>query len=99
MLAPAFFPSNGCVHFDEDERYTDGTSSGTSLLWVATHEFGHALGIHPSDVRNVVMYPYYTGYVPSFNLQDDDIAAIQNGRAIQCLYGTLYNNIEVKVQN
>ena len=39
------------------------------------------------------------GYVPSFNLQDDDIAAIQNGRAIQSLYGTLYNNIGVKVQN
>ncbi|XP_078363838.1 matrilysin-like [Oculina patagonica] len=77
VLAHAFFPSDGRAHFDEDETYTDGTSSGTNLLWVATHEFGHALGIHHSDVRNAVMYPYYTGYVPNFSLQQDDIDAIQ----------------------
>jgi len=82
VLAHAFFPSNGRAHFDEDETYTDGTSSGTNLLWVATHEFGHALGLHHSDVRNAVMYPYYTGYVPNFTLQQDDI----NG--IQAHYGT-----------
>ena len=78
VLAHAFFPSNGRCHFDEDETYTDGTPSGTNLLWVATHEFGHALGIHHSDVRNAVMYPYYTGYKPGFGLQNDDIAAIQS---------------------
>ena len=52
---------NDRAHFDEDETFTDGTSSGTNLLWVAVHEFGHSLGIHHSDVRNAVMYPYYTG--------------------------------------
>ena len=62
VLAHAFFPSDGRAHFDEDETFTDGTSSGTNLLWVATHEFGHSLGIDHSDVRNAVMYPYYTGY-------------------------------------
>ena len=61
VLARAFFPSNGRAHFDEDETFTDGTSSGTNLLWVAVHEFGHSLGIHHSDVRNAVMCPYYTG--------------------------------------
>lgn len=86
VLAHAFFPSNGRCHFDEDERFTDGTSSGINLLWVATHEFGHALGIHHSDVRNAVMYPYYTGYVPGFSLQQDDIDAIQS------LYGKLEHN-------
>jgi predicted Zn-dependent protease len=46
-------------------------------LWVATHEFGHALGLHHSDVKNAVMYPYYTGYVANFRLQQDDISGIQ----------------------
>ncbi|EDO29931.1 predicted protein, partial [Nematostella vectensis] len=77
VLAHAYFPSNGRCHFDEDERYTDGASSGINLLWVATHEFGHALGLHHSDVRNAVMYPYYTGYKPGFGLQEDDIKGIQ----------------------
>ena len=77
VLAHAFFPSNGRAHFDEDERFTDGTRDGTNLLWVATHEFGHSLGLHHSDVRNAVMYPYYTGYVPNFRLQQDDINGIQ----------------------
>jgi len=57
-LTHAFFPSESRAHFDEDERLTDGTSSGTNLLWVATPEFGHSLGIHHSNVRNAVMYPY-----------------------------------------
>ena len=78
MLAHAFFPTDGRAHFDEDEYYTDGTSEGTNLLWVATHEFGHALGIEHSDVRNAIMYPYYTGYVADMKLQEDDIAAIQS---------------------
>jgi len=77
VLAHAFFPSDGRAHFDEDEWYTDGTKKGTNLLWVATHEFGHALGLHHTDVRNAVMYPYYTGYVPNLRLQKDDIDGIQ----------------------
>ena len=85
VLAHAFFPSDGRSHFDEDEKFTDGTYSGTNLLWVATHEFGHSLGIHHSSVRNAVMYPYYTGYVPNFRLQADDISAIQS------LYGKCNN--------
>ena len=88
VLAHAFFPSDGRAHFDEDETFTDGTYDGTNLLWVATHEFGHSLGIHHSDVRNAVMYPYYTGYVPNFSLQQDDINAIQS------LYGKTCHTVE-----
>lgn len=77
VLAHAFFPQDGRAHFDEDETFTDGTSRGTNLLWVATHEFGHALGIEHSDVRDAIMYPYYTGYVPGMQLHSDDIAAIR----------------------
>lgn len=81
VLAHAYFPSDGRAHFDEDERYTDGTSSGTNLLWVATHEFGHSLGLKHSNVRGAIMYPYYTGYVANMRLHSDDI----NG--IRSLYG------------
>ncbi|XP_020608242.1 matrilysin-like [Orbicella faveolata] len=81
VLAHAYFPSDGRAHFDEDETYTDGTSRGTNLLWVATHEFGHSLGLKHSDVRGAIMYPYYTGYVPNMRLHSDDI----NG--IRSLYG------------
>ena len=83
VLAHAFFPEDGRAHFDEDETYTDGTSRGTNLLWVATHEFGHALGIDHSDVEDAIMYPYYTGYVAGMQLHSDDIAAIQS------LYGNV----------
>ena len=84
-LAHAYYPSDGRAHFDEDETFTDGTSRGTNLLWVAVHEFGHSLGIRHSSVRDAVMYPYYTGYVPNMTLKQDDI------NAIQYLYGELYD--------
>lgn len=83
VSAHAFFPEDGLAHFDEDETFTDGTSSGTNLLWVTTHEFGHALGIEHSNVRDAIMYPYYTGYVAGMQLHSDDIAAIQS------LYGNI----------
>ena len=81
VLAHAFFPPDGRAHFDEDEHFTDKTSSGTNLLWVAAHEFGHALGLDHSSVQGSLMYPYYQGYQDPFVLHQDDI------RRIQELYG------------
>ncbi|KAM7433599.1 the peptidase M10A [Porites harrisoni] len=77
VLAHAYYPSDGRAHFDEDEEFTDNTPQGINLLWVATHEFGHSLGIGHSDVKGAIMYPYYTGYVEGMELHSDDIAAIQ----------------------
>ncbi|XP_013397405.1 matrix metalloproteinase-24 [Lingula anatina] len=81
ILAHAFFPENGDTHFDEDETWTDNTDSGTNLMIVATHEFGHALGLSHSEVRGALMAPYYQGFERSFALRADDI------RGIQSIYG------------
>ena len=77
VLAHAYYPEDGRAHFDEDETFTHGTSSGTNLLYVAVHEFGHSLGLKHTNIKEAVMYPYYTGYAPVMKLHSDDIAGIQ----------------------
>ena len=88
MLAHAYFPSDGRIHFDNDERYTEtGASSGwwfwkkesQSLLYVAVHEIGHALGLKHSNVKGSIMWPTAKKGTPT--LHSDDI----NG--IRSLYG------------
>jgi len=86
-LAHAFYPLNnlkfsGDVHFDDDEFYTYQSEHGRNLLWIATHELGHSLGLEHSNVREAVMYPWYTKYKPGFKLHDDDVLGIQS------LYGS-----------
>lgn len=77
VLAHAYYPEDGRAHFDEDETYTHNTESGINLLWVATHEFGHSMGLDHTNVRGAIMYPYYTGYVPDMQLHSDDIEGIR----------------------
>ncbi|XP_070600354.1 matrix metalloproteinase-9-like [Erythrolamprus reginae] len=48
---------------------------GYSLFLVAAHEFGHALGLENSSIREALMFPMYT-YLADFQLHVDDI----NGR-------------------
>lgn len=88
VLAHAYFPTDGRIHFDDEERYTEtGKSSGwwfweknsRSLLFVAVHEIGHALGLEHSDVKGSVMWPTASTGAPT--LHQDDI----NG--IRSLYG------------
>ena len=76
-LAHAYFPEDGRAHFDEEETFTDGTSRGVNLLWVAVHEFGHSLGLEHTNIYGAIMYPFYTGYVPDMKLHSDDISGIQ----------------------
>jgi len=82
VLAHAYFPPIGRIHFDEDETWTVRQQRGTNLLWVATHEMGHILGLeHDQQNRDAIMYPYYRRYTPNMRLHANDI------RRIQRLYG------------
>ena len=54
-------PNLSQMHFDDDEYFTADQYSGTNLYYVATHEFGHVLGIRHTDVKKAVMGPYYPG--------------------------------------
>ncbi|KAF6017196.1 MMP28 [Bugula neritina] len=83
ILAHAFYPNDGRVHFDDDESWSVSKAAGEKYLEnIATHEFGHVLGLKHSKVYNAVMAPYYQGYKKKFQLHQDDIEAIQK------LYGT-----------
>ncbi|XP_078077860.1 matrix metalloproteinase-20-like [Mustelus asterias] len=85
-LAHAFSPAPGIggnIHFDRDEKWTV-RRYGVNLFHVATHEFGHALGLGHSKHRSAVMYPTYKHHQSNIlSLSWDDIRAVQN------LYGTM----------
>lgn len=77
-LAHAFFPQfGGDAHFDDEEKWTINEYHGTNLFQVAAHEFGHSLGLSHSDVKRALMAPFYRGYQSSFQLDEDDVSAIQ----------------------
>jgi predicted Zn-dependent protease len=93
-LAHAFYPYqptgqgaddlSGDTHLDDAEKWTIDTNAGTNLLQVTVHEFGHALGLDHSNVRDAIMFAYYRGYIENFKLPSDDIMTIQK------VYGSEY---------
>jgi Matrixin/Bacterial pre-peptidase C-terminal domain len=79
---PPSSPCSGQVQFDSDEPWTLREPNGyqdISFLAVASHEFGHAIGLLHSSDSSALMYPSYSPY----NLKPgpDDI------RGAQRLYG------------
>ncbi len=65
------------MEIDPGWTWTTGTSGiNTDLQSVATHEFGHALGLGHSAISAAVMYPSYTQGTNKRTLHADDIAGI-----------------------
>uniref|UniRef100_A0A7N0UBC7 Peptidase metallopeptidase domain-containing protein n=1 Tax=Kalanchoe fedtschenkoi TaxID=63787 RepID=A0A7N0UBC7_KALFE len=57
VLAHAFAPTNGRMHFDATENWSrDPTPGAFHLETVAVHEIGHLLGLGHSQVREAVMF-------------------------------------------
>lgn len=80
-LAWAYLPNGSDqpleMRFDVDETWVlDGTQRGIILLNVATHEFGHLLGLDHSKVQSALMAPYYNAAIATPQ-PNDDIPRIQ----------------------
>lgn len=63
-------------NYDTDKKWGFCPDRGYSLFLVAAHEFGHALGLDHSNIKDALMYPMYK-YVEGFPLHRDDIDGIQ----------------------
>ncbi len=76
VLAHAFYPENGDMHFDDAETWRDDGSYSYDLPTVALHEAGHAIGLAHSNDSSASMYAYYSGL--RRNLASDDIWGIES---------------------
>jgi peptidoglycan hydrolase-like protein with peptidoglycan-binding domain len=77
LLAHAFAPTDGRLHYDGDERWTVGAVKGAfDLQTVAMHEIGHNLGLQHSSVREAIMFPYISPGTTK-GLHPDDIEGIK----------------------
>lgn len=63
-------------NYDTDKKWGFCPDKGYSLFLVAAHEFGHALGLDHSKIKDALMYPMYK-YIEDFSLNQDDIEGIQ----------------------
>lgn len=76
VLAHAFYPRTGKIHFDEDEFWSK-SDNGILLSQVAAHEAGHALGLRHSSDRNAIMYASYIYKGANFGIETDDRKGIE----------------------
>ncbi|KAL7668014.1 hypothetical protein ACOME3_008732 [Neoechinorhynchus agilis] len=62
IVGHAFAPTDGRVHLDADEMFTDSydhSEGQFNLRLVVSHEIGHALGLAHSLVPESIMFPFY----------------------------------------
>ncbi|KAI3902685.1 hypothetical protein MKX01_011417 [Papaver californicum] len=78
ILAHAFAPTDGRLHYDADENWgTDPASDEYDLESVTVHEIGHILGLQHTSDENAVMFPTLRGGQVKRQLGFDDIMGVQ----------------------
>ncbi|CAD5220575.1 unnamed protein product [Bursaphelenchus xylophilus] len=77
IVAHAFYPTVGVLHFDADEKWTLNRDDGINLYQTALHEIGHLLGLEHSTDPRAVMFPKNRPFNPGFELADDDVRGIR----------------------
>ncbi|VDK81575.1 unnamed protein product, partial [Cylicostephanus goldi] len=71
IVAHAFYPRDGRLHFDADEDWSLNSPTGVNLYQVvstAVHEIGHVLGLEHSVDPQAVMFSARRPYDPDFAL-------------------------------
>ncbi|KAG5224566.1 metalloendoproteinase MMP [Salix suchowensis] len=77
ILAHAFFPQDGRLHYDADENWsTDPAMDQYDLESVSVHEIGHLLGLQHSNNNESIMYPSIHIGRKKRDLAQDDIDGI-----------------------
>uniref|UniRef100_A0A1I8A8D0 ZnMc domain-containing protein n=1 Tax=Steinernema glaseri TaxID=37863 RepID=A0A1I8A8D0_9BILA len=78
IVAHAFYPTEGELHFDADEKWTLNSKEGINLFQTAVHEIGHLLGLeHSTDSRAAMHSARAVRFDPGFELSDDDVRAVR----------------------
>ncbi|KAF5182087.1 Metalloendoproteinase 5-mmp [Thalictrum thalictroides] len=81
VLAHAFAPTDGKLHFDEDEKWSawwNPDKTEFDLESVGLHEIGHILGLQHSAIPSAVMFSKIGAGVTRRELQQDDILGIRS---------------------
>ncbi|XP_076805352.1 uncharacterized protein LOC143449147 isoform X3 [Clavelina lepadiformis] len=84
-LAHAFYPENGQLHFDEDEKWFLSLQNANDykskdIFTVTAHELGHTLGLAHSTAFGALMTPIYDfkSSYESYILPQDDAEGISD---------------------
>lgn len=77
VLAHAFSPTDGRLHFDAEENWRSYVEKGAyDLQTIALHELGHILGLAHTPNPKALMYPYFEPGERK-DLNEDDIRGIR----------------------